>query len=117
MMDPLGFGFESFDAIGAWRARDLEGAIDASGSLPDGRSFAGPAELRTVLLERKARFARCLSEKLLTYALGRGLENHEQRTVSDIAQKLAANEFRFSSLVLAITHSTPFQTRGRRAQQ
>src|SRR5206468_6325729 len=73
-MDPLGFGFENYDAIGAWRTKDGKFAVDAGGVLPDGRKFNGPAELRKILKERQAEFTRCLTEKLLTYALGRGME-------------------------------------------
>jgi hypothetical protein len=110
-MDPLGFGLENFDAVGAWRTHDGGSPVDASGALPDGRAFDGPAGLRAVLRERRGAFARCLTEKLLTYALGRGLDRADRRTVADVARKLADNEYRFSALVLAIAHSDPFQTR------
>ena len=70
-MDPLGIGFENFDALGAWRTREGKHAVDASGELPDGSKFNGPAELRKVLLQKKDQFARCFTEKLMTYALGR----------------------------------------------
>jgi len=110
-MDPLGFGLESFDAIGASRTHDGNLPVDASGVLPDGRAFDGPAGLRDVLLERRAAFAKCLTEKLLTYALGRGLDRGDRRAVTDITRKLTDNEYRFSALVLAIAHSDPFQTR------
>src|SRR5262249_55589344 len=70
-MDPLGFGLENFDAVGAWRTRDGNFDIDPSGVLPDGRSFSGPAELKKILLAQKDQFARCLVEKMLTYGLGR----------------------------------------------
>src|SRR5207302_1705473 len=73
-MDPLGFGLENFDAVGAWRTKDGDSPVDASGVLPSGQKFNGPAQLKTILMSRKNQFARCLSEKLLTYALGRGLE-------------------------------------------
>jgi hypothetical protein len=110
-MDPLGFGLESFDAVGAWRTRDGGLPVDTSGVLPDGRSFDGPAGLRALLLERRSAFARCLTEKLLTYALGRGLDRRDRPTVTDIVRKLTDNEYRFSALVLAIVHSDSFQTR------
>jgi hypothetical protein len=110
-MDPLGFGLESFDAIGAARTHDGSFPVDTSGVLPDGRTCEGSAGLRAVLLERREQFARCLAEKLLTYALGRGLERGDRRSVADIAHKLVSNEYRFSALVLAIIHSEPFQTR------
>jgi hypothetical protein len=110
-MDPLGFGFENFDAVGAWRTQDGKFSIDASGTLPDGRSFTGPKQLKAILKTRKDEFARCLSEKLLTYALGRGLEYYDRCAVDEIAQGLAKNDYRFSSLVHAIVHSDPFQLR------
>jgi hypothetical protein len=110
-MDPLGFGLESFDSVGAWRTHDGGLPVDASGVLPDGRAFDGPTGLRAVLRERRGAFARCLTEKLLTYALGRGLDRGDRRAVGDVARKLADNDYRFSALVLALAHSDPFQTR------
>jgi hypothetical protein len=110
-MDPLGFGLESFDAVGAWRTHDGGSPVDAAGVLPDGRAFDGPAGLRAALRERRGAFARCLTEKLLTYALGRGLGRDDRRAVADIARKLADNEYWLSALVLAVAHSDPFQTR------
>jgi hypothetical protein len=110
-MDPLGFGLESFDSIGAWRTHDAGRVVDTSGLLPDGTAFDGVTGLRTILLERREQFARCLSEKLLTYALGRGLERGDRKSATDSARKLIANEYRFSALVLALVHSEPFQTR------
>jgi hypothetical protein len=110
-MDPLGFGLESFDATGALRTHDGGLPIDDAGALPDGRSFNGADGLRAVLLERREAFARCLTQKMLTYALGRGPERGDRWAVTDIARKLADNEYRFSALVLAIVHSDPFQTR------
>ena len=111
MMDPLGFGLENFDAVGAWRTQDGKFPIDASGVLPDGRSFSGPAELKKILLARRDDFCRCMSEKMLTYALGRGLEPYDHRTVERITRKLAEHEYRFSSLVIAVVQSDPFQMR------
>ncbi len=110
-MDPLGFGLENYDAIGAWRNEDGKFAIDASGLLPDGRSFNGSHELKAILKTDRDAFARGLTEKLLTYALGRGLESYDRRTVKEIAGDLSANNYRFSSLVLEITNSLPFQMR------
>jgi hypothetical protein len=110
-MDPLGFGLENFDAIGGWRSQDGKFPIDASGTLPDGRSFARPAELKAILKADRESFAECLTEKLLTYSLGRGLENYDRRTVKTIAAQLVANDYRFSSLVLEIVNSAPFQMR------
>ncbi|HXG64883.1 MAG TPA: DUF1592 domain-containing protein [Blastocatellia bacterium] len=110
-MDPLGFGLENFDAIGAWRTEDGRFPIDASGTLPDGRSFNGPQELKAILKADRDAFAECLTEKLLTYALGRGLERYDRPTVKKIAGRVAASDYRFSSLILEIVNSLPFQMR------
>jgi hypothetical protein len=110
-MDPLGFGLENFDAVGAWRDREGELPIDASGTLPGGVSFRGPAELRAVLKNRPNAFARCFTEKMLTYALGRGLDRRDRRCVDDIVRKLTRREYRFSALILAIVFSESFQER------
>lgn len=110
-MDPLGFGLENFNAIGAWRANDGKIAIDSSGSLPDGRSFQGPDGLNAILMADRDAFAQCLTAKLLTYALGRGLERYDRATVQQITQHIAAKDYRFSSLVLEIVDSRPFQMR------
>jgi hypothetical protein len=111
-MDPLGFVLENFDAVGAWRIHDGGTPVDATGVLSDGRGFDGPAGLQAVLLERRGAFARCLSEKLLTYALGRGLDRGDRRAVADVARKLADNGYRFSALVLALAHCDPFLSCG-----
>ncbi|HWY86682.1 MAG TPA: DUF1585 domain-containing protein, partial [Gemmataceae bacterium] len=85
--------------------------IETAGTLPDGRSFKGYEELRTILKADAAAFAECLADKLLTYALGRGLERSDRSTVKAIAEKVAQGEYRFSSLVMAIVESIPFQMR------
>lgn len=110
-MDPLGFGLENFDAIGAWRTMDGKFPIDASGLLPDGRTFKGPRELRMILKADRNAFAEGLTEKLLTYALGRGLERYDKPTVKEIVKRLSADNYRFSSLVFGIVESLPFQMR------
>jgi hypothetical protein len=111
-MDPLGFGLENFDAIGAWRTVDGKFPVDASGSLPGGRLFRGPAELKALLVKQdREAFVRGLTEKLLTYALGRGLERFDKPVVSAIAAKLPSDSYRFSRLVLEIVNSLPFQHR------
>ena len=110
-MDPLGFGLENFDAVGAWRTTDGKFPIDASGFLPDGDEFNGPDELRTILERQPDAFARCLTSKLMTYAMGRGLERYDNRTVRRIAAQLPAQKYRFSALVLDIVNSLPFQSR------
>jgi cytochrome c5 len=110
-MDPLGFGLENFDAIGAWRTQDGKFPVDTSGQLPDGRSFQGPEELKAILRADREAFAECLTEKLLTYGLGRGLERYDRPVVKKIARSVAVNNYRFSSLVLEIAKSMPFQMR------
>lgn len=115
-MDPLGFGLENFDAVGEWRTQDGKFPIDASGVLPDGRTFNGPEELKAILKADREAFVECLAVKLLTYALGRGLESYDRPAVKRIAAEVAAHDYRFSSLVLAICDSLPFQMRrGERA--
>ncbi|MFO0927454.1 MAG: DUF1592 domain-containing protein [Gemmataceae bacterium] len=110
-MDALGFAFENFDAVGAWRTTDGTFPIDPSGTLPGGRSFKGPAELKAILREQKDLFARCLTEKLLTYALGRGLEYYDRPAVDAIVATLANNDYRFSVLATEIATSMPFRMR------
>ena len=110
-MDPLGFGLENFDAVGAWRTMDGKFPIDATGTLPDGRKFDGPEELRSILRADHQAFEHCLTAKLLTYALGRGLERYDKRTVSGIVSRLPEREYRFSGLILEIVKSLPFQSR------
>ena len=111
LMDPLGFGLENFDAIGGWRTEDGGAPIDPSGELPDGHRFAGPAELRKVLIERAGDFRRCLAEKLLTYALGRGLEYYDACAVERIATATGNAGDRFSVLVGQIVTSPAFRQR------
>jgi hypothetical protein len=110
-MDALGFGLEKFDALGRWRTTDGKFPIDASGTLPNGKSFSTPAELMSLIKEDMPDFTRCLVEKMLTYALGRGLERYDRRTVDDISSKLEASGYRFQSLIHEIVHSLPFQSR------
>ena len=111
LMDPLGFGLENYDAVGAWRTKDGAELIDPSGELPDGRTFRGPAELKTVLLARQAEFRRCLAEKLLTYALGRGLEYYDVCAVQRIADRCGAEGNRFSVMIREIVASPAFRQR------
>jgi mono/diheme cytochrome c family protein len=109
-MDELGLALENFDAIGEWRDRDAAGApIDASARLPDGSTFKGPTELRTVLLKHSDAFLTTLTEKLLTYALGRGLEAFDAPAVRGIKREAARSNYTFASLVHGIVTSTPFQ--------
>jgi hypothetical protein len=109
-MDQLGFALENFDAIGEWRDSDASGLpIDASGTLPDGSAFKGPAELRKILLNHADDFTTTLTEKLLTYALGRGLGYSDAPSIRQIKRDAAGSRYRFGSLVLGIVKSTPFQ--------
>jgi hypothetical protein len=110
-MDALGFAFENFDAIGRYRTKDGESAIDASGTLPDGKGFSGPAELKTLLKDRKEQLARNLAEKLTIYAIGRGLEYYDERALKKIVAGLGSAEYRFSALVTGIVTSDPFRLR------
>jgi hypothetical protein len=110
-LDPPGFGLENYDAIGAWRDKEGEFAIDSSGTMPGGESFRGPDELKTILKARKTEFTRCLTEKLLTYALGRGLEDYDSATVDKIVQAVAAGDYRFGRMVEEIVKSDPFLKR------
>ncbi len=110
-MDPLGFAFENFNAIGAWRDKDGDFAVDPSGVLPSGQSFTGPDELKRIMREQKELFVRCVVEKMLTYAIGRGLEYYDRCTVDNILVALEANDYKFSTLLTEIVNSDPFQKR------
>jgi hypothetical protein len=110
-MDPIGFGLENFDASGAWRTKEGHFDIDSSGTLPDGRSFTGAKGLRQILLAQSHAFTQNFTEKLLTYALGRGLERSDRALVGQISGTVARQNYRFSSLVTAIVHSPAFQMR------
>jgi hypothetical protein len=113
VMDPLGFALENFDAIGAWRAKDIDAgtAIDSSGKLVDGTLVTGPSDLRKALLKRPDQFAETVTEKLMTYALGRTLEYYDMPTVRKIVRDAAKDNYRFSSIVIGIAKSAPFQMR------
>jgi hypothetical protein len=110
-MDPLGFGLENYDAIGRWRSIDGKFPIDASGVLPSGKSFTGASELKTILKADHSVFVRALSEKILTYALGRGLEPYDRAAVEKLAKSVESDGFRFSRLVESTVESMPFQMR------
>jgi hypothetical protein len=114
VIDPLGFALENFDAVGRWRVMDREARepIDASGVLVDGTAVTGPIELRAALLERPDQFVQTLTEKLMTYALGRSLEHTDLPTVRRIVRDAAENDFRFSDLVWGIVNSTQFRMKG-----
>ncbi len=110
-MDPLGFALENYDGIGAWRTRDGKDPLDVSGELPTGEKFRGPEELRQLLRKKEGAVRRCLTEKLLTYALGRGMEYADKCHVDPIVAAVRKDQNRFSALVLEIVKSEPFQMR------
>ena len=110
-MDPLGFALENFDAIGRWRDRDGKFPIDASADLPSGEKFDGPAGLRQMLLNHKDQFLQNLVQKLMTYALGRGVDYYDEPTVKEICNNVERDGYRFSSIVAGIVHSDAFLKR------
>ena len=110
-MDVLGFGLENYDAIGRWRTVDGKFPIDASGTFPNGKSFVSPAEMRRLLKDELPDFTRCLTQKMLTYALGRSVERYDRKTVNDIQRKLTTADYRFQTLIYEIVQSLPFQSR------
>jgi mono/diheme cytochrome c family protein len=110
-MDPLGFGLENYDAIGRWRDTDGEFPVDASGTLPGGQRFATAGEMRALLLLQLPQFSRTLTEKMLTYALRRGLKPYDRRTVETIHRAVTDDGYRFRTLVHQIVKSLPFQAR------
>jgi hypothetical protein len=112
VMDPIGFALENYNGIGAWRTKDGGSDIDASGKLPDGTKFSGPAGLKkTMSTSKREEFAATVTEKLLTYALGRGLEYYDQPTVRAILRECNAGDYRMRDLIQAVAMSTPFQMR------
>jgi Protein of unknown function (DUF1592)/Protein of unknown function (DUF1588)/Protein of unknown function (DUF1585)/Protein of unknown function (DUF1587)/Protein of unknown function (DUF1595) len=111
IMDPIGFSLENFDAVGKWRTKDGADAIDASGELTDGTKVDGPASLRQALMHYSDQFVRTMTERLLTYALGRGVQYYDMPVVRRIVREAAGDHYRFSSVVLGIVKSAPFQMR------
>ena len=111
-MDPLGFALENFNALGAWREKERGQPIDPTGKLITGEEFKDIRELRKILVtERYMDFYRCFTEKLLTYALGRGLEHYDVGAVDQIVERLDAEKGRFSAVLMGIVESAPFQKR------
>src|SRR6185369_2875397 len=110
-MDPLGYALENFDAVGAWRGEDSGRPVDASAQLADGTPLSGLTGLRKVLLERRDDFTRAFSERLLTYALGRGVEPEDMPAVRAIARRAAADDYRIRAVILGIVESKPFNLR------
>lgn len=114
-MDPIGFGLENFDAVGAWRDREGDEEVDATGQLPDGTRFEGPASLRAYLVSKKDQFAGALAERMLTYALGRGLTAVDRCHIESIVKRCRASGYRFSALVEGVVLSDPFRKQGMQA--
>jgi hypothetical protein len=110
-MDPLGFSLENYDAAGRWRTRDGNFDVDSVGTLADGKTIPGARGLKDILRSQAGTFTRNLTEKMLTFALGRGLEATDARAVEEISRQAAAGDYKFSNLVLGIVKSSPFQMR------
>jgi hypothetical protein len=110
-MDPLGFALENYDAVGKWRTEDGAFPVDSSGVLPSGQSFSTPAEMREILSGMLPDFSEALTEKMLTYALGRGLERYDRRVVRDITRKLSVSDYGLQTLVTEVVRSLPFHSR------
>ncbi len=117
VMDPIGFALENFDAVGHWRTSDEGARIDPAGTLFNGARVDGPIALRQTLLARPEVFVGVLTEKLLTYALGRGLEYYDMPAVRQIVHQAASREYRFSSLILGVVNSPPFQMKMKKAPE
>jgi hypothetical protein len=113
LMDPLGFALENFDGLGSWRVSTAPGSgpIDASGTTPDGTAFSGPAGLRDVLMKKQDMFVQTFTERLMTYALGRGVEEYDYAALRKIRREAAADNQKWSSIILGIVKSTPFRMR------
>jgi len=110
-MDPLGFSLENFDALGQWRANDGGSPINATGVLLDGTKVDGPAALRRALVSQREQFVRTVTSKMLTYAIGRGLEYYDAPAIRGILRAAAADDYRWSSTILALVKSAPFRMR------
>jgi hypothetical protein len=110
-MDPLGLSLENFDAIGQWRTEDAGRPIDASGVLLDGTTVHGPVDLRRALVVQREQFVRTVISKMLTYAIGRGLEYYDASAVRGIVRAAADDDYRWSATILALVKSAPFRMR------
>jgi hypothetical protein len=114
-MDPIGFSLENFDALGRWRSTDGESAIDATGVLLDGTTVDGPTALRRALVAQKELFVRAVVSRLLTYAVGREMEYSDAPAIRAIVRAAAASDYRWSSTIVAVVKSAPFQMRRSRS--
>ncbi|HEX3134063.1 MAG TPA: DUF1585 domain-containing protein, partial [Planctomycetota bacterium] len=110
-MNAISFGMENFDAIGRWRTSDGGNPLDTTSTLPGGVKFTNPVELKAIFMARKDAFARCVTEKMLIFALGRGLKDSDDQVVEEISAALAKNDYHFSTLITRIVTSYPFLNR------
>jgi hypothetical protein len=110
-MDAIGFALENFNAIGAWRSKDGAFEIDPGGVLPDGTTIKGVADLKKAILSKKDQFARCVIEKMMIYALGRGMEPYDDRALDKALAAVAKDKYKFSTVVVEIVKSDPFRLR------
>jgi hypothetical protein len=110
-MDVLGFGLENYDAIGKWRTMDGKFPIDAGGTMPNGKSFQSAAGMRAILIDSLPQVSRCLIEKIMTYAMGRGMQPYDNKTIDDINRKLQGEGYHFRTLIYEVVRSLPFQSR------
>jgi hypothetical protein len=110
-MDPLGLALENYDAVGKWRTKELGGDIDTAGQLADGTKISGPQELRAALNRHPEQFVSTMTEKLMVYALGRGLEYYDMPVVRSITRNAGKQNYKFSAVVLGIVKSAPFEMR------
>jgi hypothetical protein len=110
-MDPLGFGLENYDAVGKWRTLDGKFPVDSSGTLPNGKTFSNPEEMRAALVSLVPQFARALVEKLMMYGLGRGIAPYDRRAIDQITARLADQGYPFQTAIYEIVRSAPFQMR------
>ena len=111
LMDPIGFSLEHFDAVGQWRDLEAGQPVDATGGLPDGSTFEGVAGLEAAILKKPNLFVTALTERLMTYALGRGVELYDGPAIRQVVRQATEQDHRFSAIVLGIVRSTPFQMR------
>jgi len=117
VMDPLGFALEQFDAIGRWRTTDGGQPVDATGAMPDGRAIDGARGLRDLMVgPRQDEFVRTVTEKLFTYAIGRGVDASDMPAIRKIVRDAAPTDYRWSSIIMGIARSHAFQMRMRREQ-
>jgi hypothetical protein len=116
IMDPLGFALENFDGIGEWRRKEVAGPVDPTGQLGDGTPVDGPVGLRRAIMAKPEMFVRTLTQKLMTYGLGRGIEHGDKPLVRGVAREVAKQNYRFSALVLGIVKSSPFQMKKAQAE-